>query len=79
MPSFYLFELQSDEYKKSVLPDKSKTFALEMGSTLSWYKYADVVKGIDEFGSSMPLKYIFDYYGFNVEGVIADFKKGFNL
>ncbi len=79
MPSFYLFDLQSEDYKKSIIPDKSKTFALEMGSTLSWYKYANVVKGIDTFGSSMPLKYIFDYYGFNVDGVVADFKKGFNL
>ena len=79
MPSFYLFDLQSEDYKKSIIPDKSKTFALEMGSTLSWYKYANVVKGIDTFGSSMPLKYIFDYYGFNVDGVVADFKKGFSL
>ena len=79
MPSFYLFDMQSEEYKKKIIPSKENTFALEMGTSLCWYKYANVVKGIDTFGASMPLKYIFDAYGFTVDGVIADFKKGFNL
>ena len=41
MPAWDLFDAQSDEYKNSVLPkDVKKRFALEMGSSLGWHKYA---------------------------------------
>ncbi len=72
MPSQFLFDKQSDEYKSSVLPNRP-TYALEMGSTMSWYKYADYVQGIDEFGASMPISEIFDTYGFTVEKVYQKF------
>lgn len=72
MPSQFLFDKQSDEYKNSVLP-KRPTYALEMGSSMSWYKYADFVQGIDEFGASMPISEIFDTYGFTVEKVYQKF------
>ena len=54
MPSMELFEKQSEEYKDSVLPKEVKKLAIEMGSTLVWYKYADDVIGIDIFGASAP-------------------------
>ena len=76
MPSQFLFEKQSDEYKNEVLPDRP-TFALEMGSTMSWYKYADYVFGIDEFGSSMPISEIYGRYGFTIEQVYDTFKTKF--
>ena len=76
MPSQFLFEKQSDEYKNEVLPDRP-TFALEMGSTMSWYKYADYVFGIDEFGSSMPISEIYGRYGFTIEQVYETFKTKF--
>ena len=37
-----------------VISDKSKTMAIEIDSTISWYKYANYVFGIDTFGDSMP-------------------------
>lgn len=76
MPSMFLFEKQTAEYKESVLPKKiTKRMAVEMGSTMPWYKYASVVYGIDTFGASMPLKHIHDTYGFTVDNIYNEFKK----
>ena len=74
MPSMFIFEQQSDDYKKSILSPDLKTMAVEMGSSMSWYKYADYVLGIDVFGSSMPLKEIYDEYGFTVDNIVNKLK-----
>lgn len=73
MPSMFLFDKQSNEYKEKVLPKNAKVMAIEMGATLPWYKYASYVKGIDTYGASMPIKYIFDYYGFTAEKIAEEF------
>lgn len=74
MPSMFLFEKQSKEYKEAVLPKRmKKRMAVEMGSSMSWYKYASKVHGIDVFGSSMPLKCIHEEYGFTVEEIYKEF------
>lgn len=74
MPSMYLFEKQSDEYKNYILPKRiTKRMAVEMGATMSWYKYASNVHGIDEFGQSMPLKCISEEYGFTEEVLFNEF------
>lgn len=76
MPSMDLFERQSEEYKESVLPSSiTKRMAVEMGSTMPWYKYASVVHGIDKYGSSMPLKHIHESYGFTNDVIYNEFKK----
>ncbi|MGM9969653.1 MAG: transketolase [Anaeroplasma sp.] len=77
MPSMFIFEQQSEEYKKSILSPEIKTMAVEMGSTMPWFKYADQVLGIDIFGSSMPLKDIYGEYGFTVENIIYKLKSNF--
>ena len=81
MPSMFLFDKQNNNYKEEVLPSnmKNKTMAIEMGSTMSWYKYANYVYGIDEFGKSMPISEIFNYYGFTVDNLKNVFKKNFNI
>ena len=81
MPSMFLFDRQNNNYKEEVLPSnmKNKTMAIEMGSTMPWYKYANYVYGIDEFGKSMPISEIFNYYGFTVDNLKNVFKKNFNL
>ena len=73
MPSMFLFDKQSKEYKEKVLPKNKKIMAIEMGATLPWYKYADYVKGIDEYGKSMPIKYVFDEYGFTPNAIVEEF------
>ncbi len=74
MPSMDLFESQSEEYKNKILPKRiTKRMAVEMGASMPWYKYASVVHGIDEFGKSMPLKYIAEEYGFTVDVIYNEF------
>ena len=73
MPSMFLFNRQSKEYKDSVLPKDHKIMAVEMGATMPWYRYADYVKGIDEFGKSMPINFIFEEYGFTVDAIYNEF------
>lgn len=75
MPSFFLFENQSENYKKSVLrAPYEKTFSVEMASTFGWAKYAKFNFGIDEFGRSARDIDVMNYFGFNKSTV-----KGFIL
>lgn len=76
MPSMFLFDKQEQTYKEKILPSKvTKRLAVEMGATMPWYKYAANVYGIDEYGKSMPLKEIYDEYGFTVDNIYNVLKK----
>lgn len=66
MVSQFLFEQQTEEYKNSILP-KVKTMSIELGSTLGWYKYADIAFGYDQFGFSAPANKIIEKVGFTAE------------
>ncbi|PKK98783.1 MAG: transketolase [Tenericutes bacterium HGW-Tenericutes-2] len=75
MPSHYLFEKQTLKYKKEILPKSVKTLAIEMGSSLSWYKYTQHVYCIDTFGVSAPLEQALEHFNFNKEKVSEYFLK----
>lgn len=75
MPSEYLFNQQSKAYQESILPDREKTIAIEMGATAGWYKYAYKVIGIDRFGLSAPAKVLANYFGFTPEAIIEKITK----
>lgn len=74
MPSMEIFDKQSEEYKKSVLPDDVRArIAVEAASPLSWYKYTGIdgkIIGIDHFGASAPGDILFKEFGFTVENVV---------
>ena len=74
MPSQFLFDQQSEEYKEAILPKNLRKVAVEMGATMSWYKYADIVKGIDTFGASMPIDDIYETYGFRLDDLVTYLK-----
>lgn len=82
MPSFDLFEKQSDEYKQSVLPKTvTKRLAIEMGSSFGWHKYVGFegdVLAIDKFGASAPGEIVMEKYGFTVENVVNKVKALFS-
>ena len=78
MPSWELFEKQSDTYKEQVLPSKlKKRLAVEAGSTLGWHKYVtdegDVI-GIDTYGHSAPAEELFEFFGLTVDNVVKKAK-----
>ena len=74
MPSWELFEKQSNEYKEKVLPkDIRKRISIEAGSTIGWHKYITdegSAIGIDEFGKSASAEVLMKEFGFSVENVI---------
>lgn len=84
MPSWELFEAQSQEYRDSILlPSVRARLAVEAGAPQGWYRYVgdqgDVI-GVDRFGASAPGDVVMQEYGFNVENVrqrvLALLKKG---
>ena len=79
MPSFELFERQSDEYKESVMPKAVRArVAVEAAATFGWHKYVGLdgaVIGLDHFGASAPYKFLFKEYGFTAENVAETAKK----
>ena len=78
MPSFELFDNESDEYKESVLPKAvRKRVAIEAANTDLWYKYVGldgVTVGMTGFGASAPGNLLFDKFGFTVDNVVNAFK-----
>ncbi|MFC2134497.1 transketolase [Bacteroidota bacterium] len=73
-PSWELFEMQSDDYKETVLPKSVKArIVIEAGVKQGWEKYAGDEDGfitIEKFGASAPAKILFEKYGFTVENVV---------
>lgn len=68
IPSLELFNKQSKTYQNQVTGGKrDKTIAIEMGVSGLWYRYADKVVGIDEFGCSAKGEEVIAAYGFTAE------------
>lgn len=74
MPSWQLFEKQSQEYKDSVFPPDIKArLAVEAGVAQGWDRYVGdhgAIIGIDHFGASAPGGVVMKEYGFTVENVV---------
>lgn len=71
MPSIFLFEKQSVDYRNNILPDVP-TFAIEMSEGAHLYKYINrsgELFNIDKFGVSGKAKDVIDYFGFSVENI----------
>ncbi|MBK9332082.1 MAG: transketolase [Ignavibacteria bacterium] len=83
MPSWELFEKQSDDYKESVLPsDIRNRVSIEAGSSLGWHKYVTdegMIIGIDKFGKSAPGDIIMKDYGFDKDLIKTKIKNHFKL
>lgn len=74
MPCTNLFDEQTEEYRKSVLPEGVPVVAIEAAKTDMWYKYFSgkgAVIGIDTFGESAPAGVLWEHFGFTVEKVVA--------
>jgi len=79
MPSWELFERQSQEYRESVIPpDVRARVAVEEASTLGWAQYVGLdgtVIGMHTFGESAPLQIVQRYFHFTPEYVVAAAKE----
>ena len=74
MPSWQIFEEQSNDYKEEVLPSSvSKRLAVEAGSSLGWHKYVGMngkIISMESFGASAPGGQLFERFGFTVDNVV---------
>jgi transketolase len=74
MPSWELFERQSEEYRRTVLPPAVKArVAVEQASTLGWSRYTGLdgaILGMKTFGASAPLKVLQEEFGFTANHVV---------
>ena len=73
MPSFELFEEQSEEYKEKVFPKNiRKRLAVEAATSFGWHKYVGLdgkIISMDTFGASAPASILFEKFGFTAENV----------
>jgi transketolase len=74
MPSWELFEQQSQSYRDSVLPPEvTARVSVEQASTFGWERYVGLTGasvGMKTFGASAPLKELQKKFGFTVEHVV---------
>ena len=74
MPSWELFERQSEEYRRTVLPPTVKArVAVEQASTFGWCRYTGIdgaILGMKTFGASAPLKVLQKEFGFTTGHVV---------
>lgn len=79
MPSWSVFEGQSEEYKHSVLPPSvSARIAVEMASPFGWERYTGLngrILGISSFGASAPLKHLLPRFGFTPDAIVSAAKE----
>ncbi len=74
MPSTDVFDVQSNEYKESVLLSEIQNrVAIEAGTTMSWYKYVGLngkIIGLDHFGASAPFEILYEKFGLTADAVV---------
>jgi len=75
MPSWELFDRQSQEYRDSVLPpDVNARVVIEQASSFGWHRWAGhngAIIAMSTFGASAPLKALQSKFGFTPEAVVA--------
>jgi transketolase len=75
MPSWEIFECQTQEYRDSVLPPNvTARLAVEQASTLGWERYvggSGRIIGMKTFGASAPLKELQRKFGFEPDRVVT--------
>ena len=75
MPSWDIFDHQSESYRDSVLPPNVKArIAVEQASTFGWDRYVGSegrVIGMKTFGASAPLKELQKKFGFEPDEIVS--------
>ncbi len=76
MPSWELFDEQTDAYRNSVLPpDVSARVSIEAGTTMGWVRYVGgkgISVGVPHFGSSAPYAQLYETFGLTTDRVVEE-------
>ncbi|TBN41165.1 transketolase [Paracoccus subflavus] len=73
MPSWELFEAQSDDYRQATLGDAPR-IAVEAAGKFGWTRYVaseDDVIGMTGFGASAPIDRLYREFGITAEAIVA--------
>lgn len=74
VPSFELFEEQSDEYKSELLGKSPVKIAIEAGIRLGWDRFIGtdgIFIGMTGFGASGPYQELYEHFGLTEENVAS--------
>jgi transketolase len=75
MPSWEIFNEQTDAYRQGVLPKAvRKRVTVEAGSPMGWHQWAGdegTIIAINRFGGSAPGEEVMKHLGFTVEHVVS--------
>ncbi len=74
VPSFELFEAQSDEYKSAIIGTSAVRIAVEAGVRMGWDRFIGmdgIFVGMTGFGASGPYKALYEHFGITSEAVVA--------
>ncbi|MEO9529688.1 MAG: transketolase C-terminal domain-containing protein, partial [Roseibium sp.] len=78
VPSFELFEAQSDDYKADVIGTSPVKIAVEAGIRMGWDRFIGndgAFVGMTGFGASAPYKELYEHFGITSEAVVAAAKE----
>jgi transketolase len=79
MPSWDIFDHQTQDYRDSVLPPSVRArIAVEQASTFGWERYTGLdgrVVGMKTFGASAPLQELQRRFGFEPNLLVAAAKQ----
>jgi transketolase len=79
LPSWDIFEAQSPEYRRHVLPPQVKArISVEAASTMGWQRYVGdggIALGIDHFGASAPAKTLYGMFGLTAARVAEEARR----
>ena len=77
VPSFEIFNLQTEQYKRQIMNETKHKISIEAGVTEPWKKYVGengICFGVDDFGKSAPGKDVFQSFYLYSDYVVTQIK-----
>jgi transketolase len=71
MPCMEIFNAQDKSYQNRVINPDTKGIAIEAASGVEWYRYAQIVIGMEGFGASGEAGALFKHFGLSEEAICA--------
>jgi transketolase len=73
-PCYELLCEQDSSYINEIIDPETTVIAIEAATALEWYKFADEIIAMKDFGASAPANQLFDKYGFNAQSIADKIK-----
>ena len=77
VPSFEIFNLQTEQYKRQIMNETKHKISIEAGVTEPWKKYVGengICFGVDDFGKSAPGKDVFQSFYLYSDYIVTQIK-----